>query len=100
MDMKELRIRILLALLSISVISFGQDDCDSLQCSKYAATGSYIVLEDLTISESPASTNYMISCDMLCQIEAARSIESDKIIILNNYKILVYKREIYTEAKE
>lgn len=83
-----------------SNFGLAQNDCDSNLCVNYAQSGSFVVLEDLTVSEYPADTNYMVSCEMLCEIEASRSIDSDKIIIINNYKILVYKRENYLEAKE
>ncbi len=80
---------------------YTQLDCDSLECAKYADTSSFVILglAEQTETSTP-NTNYMISCKMLCEIEAARSNFADVTVNIRNYSVLIYKREEQEMVKE
>ena len=81
--------------------SYSQDECDSLACYKYADTTSFEILGPANETEANGlSTNYMISCNMLCEIESLRSVSSDITVDLNGYKVLIFKRETALISKE
>jgi hypothetical protein len=81
--------------------AMSQLDCDTSLCVKYADTTSFEILglAHQTDMANPNS-NYMISCKMLCEIEAARSSYVDVTINIGSYSVLIYKREEQEMEKE
>lgn len=77
-----------------ATISLAQLNCDSLKCPHLADSNSYVILEETVVREATVpQQSIMISCEMLCAIEEARSPIEDIILYWGTVKILVYKRE-------
>lgn len=87
--------------LTLSLFAQCQINCDSLDCISYADTSSFEILGfDKESEASLSSSIILVSCKMLCEIEANRSIFSDVTKKINGYTILIYKREEYINSKE
>lgn len=84
--------------VTLGLYSNAQFDCDSIKCPHLAEVSSYEILEETVVREAtlPAQP-IMISCEMLCAIEEARSPIEDVIFYWGTLKILVYKRNEITK---
>jgi hypothetical protein len=93
---------ILIVMMAISAFFVhAQTNCDSTVCFQYADTSSFQILGFAKQTESSAvNPDYYYNCQMLCEIEAARSINVDLIVDIQNYKVLIYKREEGVLIKE
>lgn len=76
-----------------SQFTFAQSECDSLACNQYAPMNSFEIIGETNKKDTDESLNHMISCEMLCEIEAARKDYQDVLIELGGYVIRVFKKE-------
>jgi hypothetical protein len=96
--MKKLFYSILVTLITSSSFSaIAQSECDSSLCAKYAAVGTYEII-DIAITESEFIGNgqeqeVVVTCDMLCFIESERRSFEDVTIVYKNFTILIFKGE-------